>query len=140
MAKEIVLHTNKVYIGDPCYVIKGPDYDKLCDTGDGTVVPGVGICYSTGCGDCELEDNDGNLFNFDSGQIAIVDASHCDLSVKKDASFFERLFVDSLLTIEVPSGSAKVTMDKDSDGDIWMIVIDESNGDMLFHSYLHTSD
>ena len=133
MAKEIILHTNKVYIGDPCYVLKGKEYDGLEADNDVVSVPGLGVCVSNGHGDIEMSDNEGNVFSFDSGQLAILDANRCDLKVPKDASFFTRLFIDSLLTIDVPSGVAIVSLEKDDDT-IVATVKDEQSGDLLYNS------
>ena len=131
---EITLNTNKVYIGDPCYVIKDNKvYDEICADGSGTVVNGLGVCVSNGHGDIEMSDNEGNVFSFDSGQLAILDANRCDLKVPKDASFFTRLFIDSLLTIDVPSGVAIVSLEKDDDT-IVATVKDEQSGDLLYNS------
>ena len=131
---ELTLHTNKVYIGDPCHVIKDNKvYDEICADGSGTVVNGLGVCVSNGHGDIEMSDNEGNVFSFDSGQLAILDANRCDLKVPKDASFFTRLFIDSLLTIDVPSGVAIVSLEKDDDT-IVATVKDGQSGDMLYNS------
>lgn len=131
---ELTLHTNKVYIGDPCHVIKDNKvYDEICADGSGTVVNGLGVCVSNGHGDIEMSDNEGNVFSFDSGQLAILDANRCDLKVPKDASFFTRLFIDSLLTIDVPSGVAIVSLEKDDDT-IVATVKDEQSGDLLYNS------
>lgn len=131
---ELTLHTNKVYIGDPCHVIKDNKvYDEICADGSGTAVDELGVCVSNGHGDIEMSDNEGNVFSFDSGQLAILDANCCDLKVPKDASFFTRLFIDSLLTIDVPSGIAIVSLEKDDDT-IVATVKDEQSGDLLYNS------
>lgn len=133
MAKELTLNTNKVYIGDPCYVLKGKEYDDLEADNDVVSVPGYGVCIHNGYGDKEMSDNEGYVFSFDSGQLAILDANRCDLKVPKDASFFTRLFIDSLLTIDVPSGVAIVSLEKDDDT-IVATVKDGQSGDMLYNS------
>ena len=131
---ELTLKTDKVYIGDPCYVIKNNKvYDEICAGDTGTTVDGLGICIHNGYGDTEMYDNEGYVFNFDSGQLAILDANRCDLKVPKNASFFQRLFVDSLLTIDVPSGVAIVSLEKDDDT-IVATVKDEQSGDLLYNS------
>lgn len=130
---ELTLNTNKVYIGDPCYVLKGKEYDDLEAGNDVVSVPGLGVCIHNGYGDKEMSDNEGYVFSFDSGQLAILDANRCDLKVPKDASFFTRLFIDSLLTIDVPSGVAIVSLEKDDDT-IVATVKDGQSGDMLYNS------
>lgn len=130
---ELTLNTNRVYIGDPCYVLKGKEYDSLEADNDVVSVPGLGVCIHNGYGDIEMSDNEGYVFSFDSGQLAILDANRCDLKVPKNASFFERLFIDGLLTIDVPSGVAIVSLDKDDDT-IVAIVKDGQFGDMLYNS------
>ncbi len=130
---ELTLHTNKVYIGDPCYVLKGKEYDNLVADNDVVSVPEYGVCVHNGYGDIEMSDNEGYIFNFDSGQLAILDANRCDLKVPKNASFFQRLFIDGLLTIDVPSGIAIVSLEKDDDT-IVATVKDGQSGDMLYNS------
>lgn len=142
MKQEITLHTNKLYLGDPCYVIKGHSYDQICAGNDGANVPGLGICLPTGHGDLEMLDDECHTYDFDSGQFAVLDAHYCDLTVKKDASFFERMFVDGLKTIDVPGGVAHIIMHKDDDS-IIVHIEDETTGDILYHScisYSHIDD
>ena len=136
MAKNLILNCKEVYIGDPCHVIKDNKvYDEICAGDEGTVVEGLGICVSTEGGDGYIEDDEGYEYGIESGQIAILNGDKCDLSVSPDATPFERMWVDSLNIIKVPSGEAYVMLDKDEDT-IYIHVEDKASGDILYHAYI----
>lgn len=133
MEKTLVLKCNKLYIGDPCFVLKGDEYERLTGDAYGNAAEGLGISMPNGEGDIPFEDEEGWWFNFESGQLAIIDASKCNLEMPENPSFFEQLYRDSLLVIDVPSGSASIEMN--NDGDILTVkVTDTETDEELYYS------
>lgn len=115
MEKSVTIHCNKLYVGDPCYVLKGKDYDKICAGGSMAAVDELGISHGVPGGDGTIEDDAGRCYNIDSGQIAVVSGNKADLELPKDASFFAKMFYDNMTIIDVDTGVAEVTMIAEDD-------------------------
>ena len=137
---KTTLQCSKLYIGDPCIVLDGDLYDQICSGDDFAIVPDLGICHSTGIGDGQLEDGEGYVYSVDSGQIAVLNGDKADLSVPENATAYDRIFIQSLNVIDVPSGKAEIQMEFDNEDNSLQIRIEDSDGSILYNSTISVED
>jgi hypothetical protein len=123
MEKSITIHCNKLYVGDPCYVLKGKEYDSICAGDSMAAVEELGISHRVPGGDGTIGDETGRCYDIESGQIAVVSGNKADLELPKNASFWAKVFYDSMTIIDVDTGVAEVTMIEE-DGSLTIYVSD----------------
>lgn len=147
--KAVVTSKNGFYFGDPCYVLGdelyydvwGHNYEfKDCAVKD----PETGLKFAvhgTAFGDGTYSGSDGNVFEVDSGTLAIVPL---ELVKSADGVDFGGLYLgagvakfeehDGVFTVELPDGSG-FTVDTASADEPWD-GYDDCDDDMGYDPYL----
>lgn len=99
--QKYILPAGKYYIGDPCYVIRGANWQKVCDELEDGIYTNLNHPFfmaSTAYGDGSYMDQEGNEYGVDSGQLGAVPIALIETSVAQAESLgIIRDFPDGLI-------------------------------------------